>query len=99
MADVATVNGGAGIPRAGKDGKPLTEDQRRRLYEKQLDRAYSQDADRRAAPFRALLFALYDEATAAVLWRQIEPLVKAGKEGVRREIGRNRKGQTVPASN
>lgn len=90
-AEAQSVASTGGIPTHDAQGRPLTELQRRRLYEKQLEAGQKADGDRRLAPFRALCFALYDDDEANGLWRQIEPILLAGPEGLRREMRRNQR--------
>ena len=73
----------------------LTELQRRRLYEKRLEADQKAELAAKSGPFRKLLFETYDEDTAQRLWMRIEPMLNAGKEGVRRNVGVNMRGRAV----
>jgi len=80
---------GDGIPDRDENGLPLTEAQRRRIYEKRMETGRREENERFLAPYKAMVHRDFDEDTAAAVWRQIEPALQAGAEGVRRNLGRN----------
>ncbi len=77
------------IPTRDADGRTLSEIERRRLYETRMNADRQVANDRALAPYKAMVFKDFDEDAADAIWRQMEPILKAGAEGVRRNLGRN----------
>ena len=73
-------------------------EKRRREYERRLNDDIRAEQAAKSGPFRKLLFETFDEDTAQRLWMKIEPMLNAGKEGVRRNVGSNMRSQAVKAA-
>lgn len=74
-----------------REGYELTEAERRREYERRLEIDLRNNSAPTENLFKAACHASFDQATAEHVWRQIEPVIKAGGEGIRREIKRNQR--------
>ena len=73
-------------------------ERRRREYERRLDQDIKAEQAAKSGPFRRLLFETFDEDTALRLWMKIEPMLNAGKEGVRRNAGANIRSRPIPVA-
>lgn len=87
------------IPTHDKNGKALSEFERRRISERRLAEDMRSIEDRLNAPYKAML--AIDPRFGGVgferAWMQFEAILNAGGEGLSRNLGRNMKGKTAPA--